>query len=231
MKNEIIEPDFFYSVKFIIIGDPFVGKTNIIQRLTHDKYSNKYMSTIGIDFSIHSIQIDNHIFKLEIWDTAGCEKYRSVTRSYYNISTCAIIVYDITDKQSFESIKTWVEECQKYNNPNIHLVLVGNKNDLEDKRVINKEEGEELALKFQMKFFESSAKTGNNINNIFLDACKIINRNINNGLYDFEKQTCGVKMCKMNYKKEIQNEFIYFSSHKKLDKINHSKEKKHKCAC
>ena len=231
MKKEKVDSYFYYSLKFIIIGDSFVGKTKIINRLVNGKCSNHYISTIGIDFLMHNIQIDNHIFKLEIWDTAGCEKYKSITRQYYNNSACAIIVYDVTDIQSFKSVSKWVEECKSSNNPNIHLVLVGNKNDLEDKRVIKKEKGEELALQFGMRFFESSALTGNNINNIFMDSCKIINKNINNGLYDLEKQDSGVKIRNKNFNKEIKNEFIYFSSHKKLDKKNHSKKKRFNCNC
>ena len=229
MKKENNDIDFYYSIKFIIIGNQYVGKTNIIRHLINDNHPNskKYISTIGIDFLIHYIRINNTIFKLEIWDTAGCEKYKSLARSYYKNSTCAIIVFDITDNQSFESVNKWIEECTSFNNPNIHLVLVGNKNDLEDKRVINKERGEELAIQFGMRYFESSALTGNNINNIFMEACKIINKNINNGLYDLEKQANGVKICKMKYKKE--NDFVYFSSHKKLDKKSHSKKKGLKC--
>ena len=231
MNNENNKQDFYYSVKFIIIGNQFVGKTKIIHRLVYGKFSNSYISTIGLDFLIHTIQIDNNIFNIQIWDTAGSERYRSVTRNYYNNSTCAIVVYDIADNQSFESVESWVEECKSYNNQNIHLVLVGNKNDLEDKRVISKERGEKLALKFGMRFFESSALTGDNINQIFMDSCKIINKNINKGLYNLEKQTCGVKMCKANTKKEIQNDFVYNSSNKKLGKINQTEKKNSKCNC
>ena len=230
-NNENNDPDSVYSVKFIIIGDKYVGKTKIIHRLVYGKYSNPYISTIGMDFLIHPIQIKNNLFNLQIWDTAGSERYRSITKTYYLNSTCAIIVYDITDNQSFESIKSWVEECKSYNNPNIHLVLVGNKNDLEDKRVISKEKGEKLAVKFGMKFFESSALTGDNINEIFTDACKTINKNIDNRLYDLEEQTNGIKLCKTNNKKDIKTDIINSPPSKKLDKKNISKEKNSKCNC
>lgn len=228
--NEKKKYKYYYSVKFIIVGNQSVGKTNIIHRFTKGEYQGEYISTIGMDFISHNIELDNNVINIQIWDTAGTERYRSVTKGYYSNSTCAIIVYDITNIKSFDSVKEWIEECKSYTNPNILLILAGNKSDLSEERGVTEEEGKELANQYGMTFFESSAKDGKNINEIFINAIKKIIENINNKLYDLNDPSNGIKKCEMeddfNIDKTIKTSF----SNQKLDKSNHLKKKKrNKC--
>ena len=196
-KKNNKDDNIFYSVKFIIIGDQSVGKTNIIHRFCKGQFSNQYSITIGMDYLSYYLEINKKIFHLQLWDTAGSERFRSVSKGYYKNSACAIIVYDITEKKSFLSIKKWIEDCKTYSNNNLHLVLVGNKNDLNDSRQVTEEEGETLALEYGMSFFESSALNGKNINEIFYDSSKVIYDNIINEVYDFDDPHNGIKICQI----------------------------------
>ena len=199
MKSEKNKPKFLYTIKFIIVGDQKVGKTSILHSFSKGKISNFYLATIGIDYLSKDIKIDDRIFHLQIWDSAGQERYRSLTRGYYCKAACALITYDITDYKSFESVKNWIEEIKLYTNPNIHLILVGNKMDLKEKRVISTEKGKKLAEKYELTFFESYDLTGENINTIFFNACKVINENITNEIYDFNNPTNGIKITDLNF--------------------------------
>jgi small GTP-binding protein len=228
--DEIKNKDkIFYSVKIIIIGDQNVGKTNIIHRFTDGEFSNQYMITIGMDYISHNIKINKNIFHLQLWDTAGSERFRSITKGYFSNSACAIIVYDITNEKSFDSIKEWVNECKLYTNKNIHLVLVGNKNDLKEQRKIEKEQGEELAKEYDMKFFEASALTGDNIEEIFVDICKTINKNINDKLYDLNDPSIGIKISEREDDMEINKTYETSSFLSKGSQKLNSKRNKRKC--
>ena len=228
--DEIKNTDkIFYSVKIIIIGDQNVGKTNIIHRFTDGEFSNQYMITIGMDYLSHNIKINKNIFHLQLWDTAGSERFRSITKGYFSNSACAIIVYDITNEKSFDSIKEWVNECKLYTNKNIHLVLVGNKNDLKEQRKIEKEQGEELAKEYDMKFFEASALTGDNIEEIFVDICKTINKNINDKLYDLNDPSIGIKISEREDDMEINKTYETSSFLSKGTQKLNSKRNKRKC--
>ena len=228
--DEIKNKDkIFYSVKIIIIGDQNVGKTNIIHRFTDGEFSNQYMITIGMDYISHNIKINKNIFHLQLWDTAGSERFRSITKGYFSNSACAIIVYDITNEKSFDSIKEWVNECKLYTNKNIHLVLVGNKNDLKEQRKIEKEQGEELAKEYDMKFFEASALTGDNIEEIFVDICKTINKNINDKLYDLNDPSIGIKISEREDDMEINKTYETSSFLSKGSQKLNSKINKRKC--
>jgi small GTP-binding protein len=145
-----------------------------------------------VDFFTYNVDYNDKILKLVLMDTAGGEKFKSITRGYYKNCSFSLIVYDITDKKSFTSIKEWIEECQNYANDNIHMVLLGNKIDLNEERKISKEEGEELAKEYVMDFYETSAKTGENIEDIFLGLCELISNNIDEGKYDFNNPSSGV---------------------------------------
>ena len=135
----------YYSIKFIIIGDTGVGKTQIVYRYTKGEFNDAIASTLGTDFSTKNIQINDKIFHLELWDTAGMESFRAIRQNYYKNAACAIIVYDITKKSSFESIDKWIKECDMYSyNDNLIMILVGNKTDLSDEREVTEEEGKSL---------------------------------------------------------------------------------------
>ena len=232
MKNNKNDNKTFYSLKFIIIGNQSVGKTNIINRFVKGVFINKYMITIGLDYSTQNIKIDNTIFKLQLWDTAGSERFRSVTKGYFSNSVCALIVYDITDEKSFSSIKNWIEECKSYTNENILLVLIGNKNDLKEQRVITKEQGQSLAEEYGMQFYESSALTGENINEIFYESCKIINKNINNKIYDLNDPSNGIKADILKNEDEMTiDKSISANSNTKILDNNKLSNKKSNCKC
>ncbi len=177
MKNNL------YTLKFIIIGDANVGKTNILLRLYKNEFSKKKPYTIVADFINYKIKIGQILYNLNLWDTAGSEKYRSITTGFYKNTDCAIIVYDITSKDSFRSVKTWINHCKTYTGKKTHFVLVGNKTDLSGMRKVEKKEGQTLADNYNIPFFESSALTGYNIEKIFADSCLIISNNISKGLY------------------------------------------------
>ena len=185
--------NFDYLLKFIIIGDSAVGKSNILLRYTNDSFSNEFQATIGVEFGAKNLTIDGKTYRVQIWDTAGQEQFRSITRAYYKNSVCACVVYDITNKTSFENIKSWLEDCKKKCPKSIYFVLIGNKSDLEEKREVTYEEGSIYAQKNGMIFFETSAKTGRNINEVFIKSTNDIAKNIENNFYDLESGNCGIK--------------------------------------
>ena len=193
MKNKEKEKKY-YSVKIIIVGNQSVGKTNIALRFVHGKFADKYKTTLGVDFLTYNLEYKDKIFKLSLMDTAGSEKFRSITRGYFVNCSYALVVYDITDQDSFNSIRKWIEDCQQFGNANIHMTLIGNKSDLINERKINTEDGKNLATEYNMDFFETSAKTGDNIENVFKELCRFLSDNIDEGKYDFDQPSSGIKI-------------------------------------
>ena len=183
-----------YLLKYIIIGDSSVGKSNLLLRYAHDKFNEDYQATIGVEFGAKNVEINNKTFRIQIWDTAGQENFRSITRAYYKNSVCAIIVYDITNKESFNNIQNWIEDCKNQCPKTIFFVLVGNKNDLEKERKVSFDEGKKFADSNDILFFESSAKTGNNVEDIFYKSAECISERINKNVYDLESDSCGIKL-------------------------------------
>ena len=183
-----------YLLKYIIIGDSSVGKSNLLLRYAHDKFNEDYQATIGVEFGAKNVEIKNKTFRIQIWDTAGQENFRSITRAYYKNSVCAIIVYDITNKESFNNIQNWIEDCKNQCPKTIFFVLVGNKNDLENERRVSFDEGKKFADSNNILFFESSAKTGNNVEDIFYKSAECISERIIKNDYDLESDSCGIKL-------------------------------------
>ena len=185
--------NYDYLLKYIIIGDAAVGKSNLLLRFAQNDFKTEYQLTIGVEFGAKNLDISNKKFRLQIWDTAGQENYRSITRAYYKNSVCAILVYDVSNRESFEHISSWVEDCLAQSPKTVFMILVGNKSDLNDYRQITFQEGQDMAKKNNMMFFETSAKTGENVDKIFIDSAKEINKKINEGYYDLESDVCGIK--------------------------------------
>ena len=185
--------NFDYLLKYIIIGDAAVGKSNLLLRYCHGQFKPEYQLTIGVEFGAKNVQINNKIFRIQIWDTAGQENFRSITRAYYKNSVCALVVYDISSRDTFNNVSTWIEDCKNQSPKTIFMALVGNKSDLNDKRQVSFDEGRDLAERNNMMFFETSAKDGTNVEEIFLNSANEISKKINEGYYDLENDTCGIK--------------------------------------
>ena len=133
------------DVKLLLIGDSGVGKSCLLLRFADDTYTESYISTIGVDFKIRTIELDGKCIKLQIWDTAGQERFRTITSSYYRGAHGIIIVYDITDEDSYNNVKQWLNEIDRYASEKVDKLLVGNKADLSDKRKVDAETAKEYA--------------------------------------------------------------------------------------
>ena len=153
--------------KIIIVGNSSTGKTKIIDRYLKNIFEDNSIATLGFQMTKKEFQIEQDKITVQIWDTAGQEKYASLTSSYYKSAKGALVVYDITDKESFNKIEKLVDDLKNGGDKNIYIILLGNKIDLEDRRVITKEEGENLAQKLNLGFGEVSAKTGDGIEEAF----------------------------------------------------------------
>jgi len=189
-----MKPD--YTIKYIIVGNAYVGKSNIIYRFVENKFSENYRATINLDFSYKNMKINDKIFRIQLWDTAGQEEFQSISRGYYKSGACALVVYDITDRETFNNVSSWVEECKNNGPSTITLVLVGNKIDLEDKRQVTYEEGEDFANRNNMQFYETSALNGTNIDKLFNDTVESINRKIEENYY--KDKDCGIEFNTQN---------------------------------
>jgi Ras-related protein Rab-2A len=218
--------NFDYLFKYIIIGDAAVGKSNLLLRYTHGQFKPEYQLTIGVEFGAKNISINNKTYRIQIWDTAGQENFRSITRAYYKNSACALVVYDISSRESFDNVSTWIEDCRNQSPQTIFMVLVGNKTDLdsENKRVVSFEEGQELAEKNKMMFFETSAKSGKNVDEIFYRSAESIAKRIEENFYDLENESCGIKTGIMKKKQEVNIDSGNF-----MDKSNNNNRKKDCC--
>uniref|UniRef100_A0A7R9WWN1 Uncharacterized protein n=1 Tax=Craspedostauros australis TaxID=1486917 RepID=A0A7R9WWN1_9STRA len=163
-----MNPEYDYLFKLLLIGDSGVGKSCLLLRFADDTYTESYISTIGVDFKIRTIELDGKTIKLQIWDTAGQERFRTITSSYYRGAHGIIVVYDVTDNESFNNVKQWLHEIDRYAAENVNKLLVGNKSDLTAKRVVSTEQGKEFAESLGIEFLETSAKTADNVEQAFL---------------------------------------------------------------
>ena len=166
--------NFSVFFKILLIGDLGVGKSCVILRYVEGDFPGNIMSSIGVDFKTKKIDLDDRLIKMQIWDTAGHEKFRTITTSYYKSAHAIIILYDITQKTSFDHIKNWITEIDKFGKQGVLKVIVGNKLDLENNRKIKKEDAENLALKYGVKLWEVSAKDNTNIEEMFVDTIKTL---------------------------------------------------------
>ena len=185
--------NYNYLLKYIIVGDPSVGKSNILMKFAHNKFIEDYQATTGVEFGAKNIEIKDQIYRIQIWDTAGQENFRSITRAYYKNCVCAMVVYDITNSNSFQHIQNWIEEIQEQSPKTVLIILIGNKIDLEEKRVISYDEGNEFAIKNGIFFYETSAKTGVGIEDVFLNSVKEISKKIKENYYDLTSEICGIR--------------------------------------
>ena len=196
---------FDYLLKLIIVGDIGVGKSNILLRFVYNKFKDEYKTTIGVDFAEKKVDCNNKTYKIQIWDTTGQEQFRSITRGYYKNSVCSFVVYDITNRSSFESSKVWIDDCKSYMSKKVIIVLIGNKCDLEEERQVTIDEGQELADAYGLLFFETSAKTDVNIKLAFDSSLEEIDKRIDNNYYDLKDESCGIKVEDSEKSQKINN--------------------------
>lgn len=172
-----MNPEYDYLFKLLLIGDSGVGKSCLLLRFADDTYTESYISTIGVDFKIRTIELEGKTIKLQIWDTAGQERFRTITSSYYRGAHGIIVVYDVTDQESFENVRNWLQEIERYANENVNKLLVGNKCDLTTKKVVDYSTAKELADHLGISFLETSAKNATNVEQAFMAmAAEIKNR-------------------------------------------------------
>jgi len=181
---------FDVKYKIMVLGESKVDKTQLIKRYTKNVFGGVYLTTVGMDFQDKIIEIEDKKVRLQIWDTAGQERFRNVTKSYFQSSQGLVLVYDITDRESFEKLNFWVDNIKNNAPENAKFILVGNKCDLANERKVSYEEGENYAKNLNIKFFEASARDGTNVNELFFYLANEIyqdnklkgNNNSNNGV-------------------------------------------------
>jgi len=153
--------------KLVFLGDEAVGKTSIITRFMYDHFDHQYQATIGIDFLSKTMYLEDRVVRLQLWDTAGQERFRSLIPSYIRDSSVAIVVYDTTNRVSFQNTEKWIEEVRQERGTDVVIMLVGNKTDLEGARQVSLEEGQSKARDLNIMFIETSAKDGDNVKKLF----------------------------------------------------------------
>ena len=167
--------NFDLSFKIIVIGDSGVGKSCLTMKATKNYFENYYSPTVGFEFFTFNVKINDKYIRLQIWDTCGQEIYRSLITGFYRNSSLAILVYAIDSKPSFDNMESWLNDTKTLGNPNVKIFMIGNKIDLDIKRVVTKEEGTNFCKQHGLdQFFETSAKTGFNAQKIFVEAARLL---------------------------------------------------------
>ena len=167
-----LEQQYDFLFKILLVGNSSVGKSSLFLRFVDDVWNDVFVPTIGVDFKIKTLKINEQNVKLQIWDTAGQERFRTIISSYYKGAQGILLVFDLTEKESFESLNNWLIEIEKNANKNVIKLLIGNKNDLEDKRVVSYNEAKDFADSNGLKYVETSAKTNNNVTEAFSEIGK-----------------------------------------------------------
>ena len=182
------DDDYDYLFKVVIIGDSGVGKSNLLSRFTRNEFHLDSKSTIGVEFATRSIQHDGKIIKAQIWDTAGQERYRAITSAYYRGAVGALLVYDITKRDSFENCERWLKELRTHGDAQVVAMLVGNKGDLKHLQAVDVEDAKDFAEDNNLAFIETSALDATNVDlafeTILIEIYRIVRKNLEAGKYD-----------------------------------------------
>ncbi|KAG2456564.1 RB39A protein, partial [Polypterus senegalus] len=191
----VMEAIWIYQFRLIVIGDSTVGKSCLLRRFTEGKFTDVSDPTVGVDFFARLVEIEpGKRIKLQLWDTAGQERFRSITRSYYRNSVGGLLVFDLTNRRSFEHVKDWLDEAKMHVQPfKIVFLLVGHKCDLPSQRQVTREEAEKLALACGMKYIETSAKGATNVEESFTVLTRDIYERVKKGEINIEEDWEGVK--------------------------------------
>lgn len=175
-----VDHEYDYLFKIVLIGDSGVGKSNILSRFTRNEFCLDSKSTIGVEFATRTLQVEGKTVKAQIWDTAGQERYRAITSAYYRGAVGALLVYDITKRQTFDNVRRWLRELRDHADSNIVIMLAGNKSDLNHLRSVSAEDAQTLAEKEGLSFLETSALEASNVEKAFqtilLDIYQIISK-------------------------------------------------------
>jgi len=166
--------EFDYLFKLVLIGDASVGKTSLLLRFADDNFDDNYVSTVGVDFRFRTVTVDNKLVKLQIWDTAGQERFRTITSAYYRGAHGVILVYDVTEQETFKHVQNWLDEVHKCAGSTVTKLLVGNKADLVESRKIQETDAKSYADSVQASFIETSAKTAANVDKAFMTIAKTL---------------------------------------------------------
>lgn len=150
----------------------------MLLRFCDDSFTPTFITTIGIDFKIRTVDLDGKRIKLQIWDTAGQERFRTITTAYYRGAMGILLVYDVTDERSFNNIRNWIRNTEQFASEDVNRILIGNKADVEGKRVVSREQGEQLASEFGIRFMETSAKSNLNVTEAFISIAKDIKERV-----------------------------------------------------
>ena len=173
--------NFEYIYKYIIIGDSGVGKSCILLQFTQNEFDQNKENTVGVEFGNKIISVDGMPVKLQVWDTAGQEQFKSITRSYYRAVAGALLVYDVTNLESFANVKKWLDEAKQNANPELVIILCGNKIDLPTERKVTTDQGKRLATENHIFFMECSAKSRAKIDELFMTVAEAIKEKVESG--------------------------------------------------
>jgi len=193
--------NYDYLIKLLLIGDSGVGKSCLLLRFCDDSFTPSFIATIGIDFKIRTIDLDGKKIKLQIWDTAGQERFRTITTAYYRGAMGILLVYDVTDLKSFDAIRLWIRNIEQHASEGVNKILVGNKCDMNDKRVVSVEKGQELANEFGIPCIETSAKNNINVEAAFIKLATEIKSRLIDSTDDKNPKKEGVKLTEKQDKK------------------------------
>ncbi|GAU87233.1 hypothetical protein RvY_00116 [Ramazzottius varieornatus] len=176
--SALASDDYDYLVKLLLIGDSGVGKSCLLLRFADDAYNESYISTIGVDFKIRTIKLEDKTIKMQIWDTAGQERFRTIVSSYYRGAHGIIVVYDVTESLTFQNIRHWFDEIDRYAYENVNKLIVGNKSDLFTRRTVDFQVAKDLTDTLRVPYIETSAKASTNVEEAFILMAKEIERRV-----------------------------------------------------
>ena len=191
-----------FVFKILLLGDSEVGKSCFLMRYSDNVFVENYITTIGLDYKLKNVKLDSgKTIKVQLWDTAGQDKYRTIAKNYFKGSHGILLLYDITKQSSFNNIREWIQDIREEVSPKAIIFLIGNKIDLAEQRKISKEKGEELAEEYKIPFFEASAKSGENVDEVF----KALYKKISEVYGDLEREMGS----KLNKRKKNQRKCCF----------------------
>ncbi|OMJ76626.1 hypothetical protein SteCoe_23969 [Stentor coeruleus] len=196
-----MEQEYDYLFKVLLIGDSAVGKTSVLLRYVDDTFNPEFQTTIGVDFKISTFQLNSKVIKLQLWDTAGQDRFKNIVASYYRGAHGIILAFDITNASSFQNITRWYDESQNYLQKAVPKLLIGNKADLNSQRAVRTEDAKELADRLGIQYIETSAKNSQNVKLAFETLSRSI---LNNATPGAAVGTAGPKGTKINQTKPVQ---------------------------